>query len=104
MSFGYPITLLALLLFCIPAVLPKIPVPVKIAIQAVMGLGVYFGLKDAMFALPMGDSLPMSELFGGDGGMGSFNKYALGVIGPVLGIIVTVIAAVIGKLLFKKEE
>lgn len=103
MELPFPVTLLVLLAFIVVGFIPKIPLLGRIGIQIVAGLAIYFGMKEAMFALPMPDTLPMSELYGGDGGMGEFNKYALGVIAPVLGIIFSLIAAVIFKLMSKKD-
>lgn len=103
MELPYPVTLMVLIAFVVVGFIPKIPLLGRIAIQVVAGLAIYFGMKEAMFGLPNPDRLPMSELYGGDGGMGEFNKYALGVIAPVLGIICSLIAAVIFKLLAKKD-
>jgi hypothetical protein len=105
MTFGVPVTLGVLLLFVLVAIVPpRLPLIVRLLIQIVAGLGIYFGLRDAEFTLPMADSLPMSSLFGGDGGMGEFNKYAMGVVAPVLGILFSLIVAGIRKVTRKSEE
>lgn len=104
MTYSVPITLLVVGIFALIAVLPRIPLFAKIAVQGLLGILIYKFKSDATFLLPMANSLPMSELFGGDAGMGSFNKYALGVLGPVLGIILSLIFAIISKVLSKKDS
>lgn len=96
-------TIGALFLYFAIAFAPKVPWYVKVAGQIVLGLVIYFLFKDTEFVLPGGDSLPMSSLFGGDAFdiYGGFNKYAFGIIGTVLGLIMTAVAtivyAVVGK-------
>lgn len=100
-------------LFFIVAFAPKVPWYAKLVVQLIIGAVVYFGFGDTMFDLPMGDTLPISSLFGGAmseemGGDGSFNKLSLGVIGTVLGFIMTAVAtglyAVLGIGKKKDEE
>ena len=105
MTFPYPVTLGVLLIYILIAIVPpRLPLVARLGIQIGLGLGIYFGFKEAEFMLPNGDNLPMSSLFGGDGGMGSFNKYALGVLGTVIGLLVSVIVAVVRKLTGGKGE
>lgn len=101
-SFPFPVTLLVLLFFIAVAVVPRLPLIARIVITLGAGLGIYFGMREATFALWKGAKI--SELFGGDAGMGEFNKFALGFIATVLGLIVTLIAAVVRKLLSKGKE
>lgn len=104
MEYSVPITMMVLGTFVLIGILPKVPVWAKILLQLGLGGFIYKFKSDAMFLLPMASTLPMSELFGGDMGTGSFNKYALGVLGPVIGILISVIFAVVAKLLSKKES
>lgn len=99
-------TIVALVLYFGIAFAPKVPWYVKVILQIVMGLVIYFYFKETSFDLPMGDKLPMSSLFGGDAYdlNGGFNKYAFGILGTVLGLIGTVIATIIYAVLGKKSE
>lgn len=103
MEYGAPVTLGILAVFIVIAFIPKIPLIGRILIQLILGVIIYKTKSEAMFALPYPDSLPISELFGGDMGTGDFNKYALGVLGPVIGIVFSLIAAVIFKLMARKD-
>lgn len=99
-------TIIGLLLYFGIAFAPKVPWYVKVGAQILLGLVIYFGFKETEFVLPMGDSLPMSSLFGGDAfdiGNG-WNKYAFGILGTVLGLVATLVATVLYKLLGKKSE
>lgn len=99
-------------LFFVVAFAPKVPWYAKVVLQLIIGAVVYFGFGDTMFDLPMGDTLPISSLFGGAmsedmGGDGAFNKLALGVLGTILGLIMTVVATILYALLGigkKKDE
>lgn len=76
------------------AVVPKLPWYVKVILQLVLGVVIYFGFPEAMFDLPAGDKLPISSLFGGSpewAGEG-FNKYSMGFLGTVLGLVATAVA------------
>ena len=102
-------TFLVLGLFFVVALLPKVPWYVKIVVQLIIGAVVYFVFSDTMFDLPMGDSFPSSSIFGGApseemGGDGSFNKYALGVLGTVLGIVGTFLMTGAYALFGKKSD
>ena len=99
-------TIIALVLYFGIAFAPKVPWYVKVVLQIIMGLVIYFVFKETSFELPMGNKLPMSSLFGGDAYdmNGGFNKYAFGVLGTVLGLIGTVVATVIYALVGKKSE
>lgn len=94
-------TFLALGAYFIVAFLPKVPWYAKVLIQVVIGAVIYFGFSETMFDLPAGDSLPISSLFGGSSEWsgGGFNKYAMGVLGTVLGLIMTLVATVLYGLL-----
>ena len=96
-------TIIALVLYFGIAFVPKVPWYVKVVLQIIMGLVIYFVFKETSFELPEG--LPMSSLFGGDAYdmNGGFNKYAFGVLGTVLGLIGTVIATIIYALVGKKS-
>lgn len=79
------------------AFMPKVPWYVKVLLQVIIGAVIYYGFPETMFDLPAGDKLPISSLFGGSPewtGEG-FNKYAMGIIGTVLGLVMTVIATVL---------
>ncbi|MFA5504086.1 MAG: hypothetical protein WC314_04780 [Vulcanimicrobiota bacterium] len=98
-------TIVALLLYFGIAFVPKVPWYVKVILQIIMGLVIYFVFKEHSFELPMGDKLPMSSLFGGDAYdlNGGLNKYAFGILGTVLGLLGTAVATVIYALLGKKN-
>lgn len=99
-------TFLVLGIYFVVAFLPKVPWYAKIVLQLILGAVLYFAFADTMFDLPMGDSLPISSVFGGSPsfGDGQFNKYAMGVLGTVLGLLMTVVATVIYALLGKKSD
>ena len=92
-------TIIALGAFFAIAFVPKVPWFAKIFLQIALGCIIYFVFSETMFDLPMGDSLPISSLFGGDGGMGDFNKLSMGVVGTVLGLVGTLIATGLYKML-----
>ena len=96
-------TIIALGVFFVIAFLPKVPWFAKIFLQLALGGIIYFVFSETMFDLPMGDSLPISSLFGGDGGMGEFNKLSMGVVGTVLGMLGTLVATILYKLLGKNS-
>jgi len=105
MEFPFPVTLGVLAVFLLVAVVPpRLPLIARLVIQIIVGAGIYFGLGEKEFALPMADSLPMSTLYGGDGGGGQFNKFALGFLATLLGVAFSVVVAVIRKLFGKKTE
>ena len=97
-------TIIALVLYFGIAFAPKVPWYVKVVLQIIIGLVIYFAFKETSFELP--ECLPMSSLFGGDAYdmNGGFNKYAFGILGTVLGLIGTVIATIIYALVGKKSE
>ncbi len=99
-------TIVALLLYFAVAFAPKVPWYVKVVVQIIMGLVIYFVFKEHSFELPMGDKLPMSSLFGGDAYdlNGGFNKFAFGILGTVLGLLATIVATIIYALVGKKSE
>ena len=104
-TFPYPVTLLVVAIFLLIAVIPpRLPLIVRLILQVAGGLFLYFMLSEAEFMMPMADSMKMSSLFGGDVGTGEFNKYALGVLGPVLGIALSLVVAGVRKLLRKGDE
>jgi hypothetical protein len=105
MEIPFPVTLGVLAVFLLVAIVPpRLPLVARLAIQVIAGAGIYFGLSEAEFVLPMADSLPMSSLFGGDGGGGQFNKFAMGFVAPLLGVVFSVVVAILRKLFGKKAE
>jgi len=101
-------TIIALGLYFAIAFVPKVPWYVKVVLQLVLGGVIYFAFTETMFDLPMGDSLPISSIFGGSPQWGDdpapFNKYAMGVVGTVLGLIATGFATLIYSIFGKKKE
>jgi hypothetical protein len=99
-------TFVVLGLYFIIAFLPKVPWYAKLVLQIILGAVIYMGFPEAEFVLPMGDSLPFSSLLGGNPEwMGlPFNKYAMGVLGTVLGILGTVFATILYAIFGKKSE
>lgn len=105
MELPFPVTLGVLAVFLLVAVVPpRLPLIARLVIQIIAGAGIYFGMGETEFVLPMADSLPMSSLYGGDGGGGQFNKLAMGFVAPLLGIILSLVVATLRKLLGKKAE
>lgn len=105
MEFPVPVTLGVLAVFLLVAIVPpRLPLIARLVIQIVAGAGIYFGLSEAEFVLPMADSLPMSTLFGGDAGGGQFNKFAMGFVAPLLGIVLSVVVAAIRKIIGKMAK
>lgn len=104
MSISATVTVLVLLAFIVVGLVPKVPAVAKILVQVCAGVGIYMGLSDAMFSLPYGDDLPISDLFGGSAGQPGFNKMSMGVVATGLGLVFTVIGTGIGALLAKKES
>lgn len=99
------ITIVTLAVFVLIGFLPKVPAWAKLLIQVAIGLIIYFPLKAQEFPLPMADSLPMSSIFGGDAfDIGGFQRYSMGFIGTVLGVLSTAIGTVIGLIVSKKKE
>ncbi len=92
-------------LFFVIAFLPKVPWYIKVVVQVVIGAIIYFGFPEAMFDLPMGDQLPISSLFGGNPEWNetSFNKYAMGFLATVLGLLGTALATVVTAVFGKKS-
>ena len=104
MSISVPVTIAVLIGMIVLGLHPKIPVWAKILVQVILAVGIYVGLSDAMFALPYGDSLPISDMFGGSGGQPGFNKMSMGVVSGVLGILASLLAFAIGKVLAGRSE
>lgn len=105
MEIAYPVTLGVVFVFLLLAVVPpRLPLVVRLGLQVGLGLVIYFGLHSAEFALPNGDELPMSSLFGGHGGVGGFNKYSMGFVCTILGVVASLAMALIGKLAGGKKE
>lgn len=94
-------TIIALLLFLGIAFAPKVPWFAKIGIQIVLGLGIYFGLKETEFMLPK-----VGSMYGGNAFdvMDGVAWLSMGVLGTVLGIIATIIATILYKLFGKKSK
>jgi len=106
MSFPPSVTVIVLIVFLLVALVPpRLPLAARIGIQVLGGLVLYFGFSEAMFGLPNGDNLPLSDLYGGRGGAENppFNKLALGVVGPVLGVLLSFVVAGIRKILNKGQ-
>jgi hypothetical protein len=104
MSISATVTILVLLAFIIVGLVPKLPAFAKVLIQVCAGVGIYFGLSDAMFGLPYSDNLPISDLFGGSGGQEGFNKLSMGVVCTGVGLLFTLLGTGIAALLRKKAE
>ena len=103
-EFPYPVTIAVFTLFLLIALVPpRLPLWARLLIQVVLGLGIYFGFKEKEFMMPMADSLPMSSLYGGDGGMGAFNKLALGFLAPVLGVVFSLVVGAVRALISRKS-
>ena len=99
MSVSAPITVAILIAMIVFGLLPKIPVWVKIPLQLIVGAGIYMGMGEAMFALPYGDNLPMSDLYGGSGGELGFNKLSMGVVSAGIGTVFSLLGFAIWKLI-----
>lgn len=85
---------------------PKIPTLLRnIMIQVAFGVFIYFALFGAQFNLPAG--LPMSGLFGGyimaDPSVPLFNKYAMGFLGTVVGIVFSILVAIVRFVIARKK-
>jgi hypothetical protein len=105
MEIAYPITLGVLLVFLLIAVLPpKLPLAIRLVLQALLGAIIYFKFHDASFGLPDPDNLPISELFGGWVEEGHFNKLSVGVVFFVLGAVLSVVVAAVRFALRKKAD
>ena len=106
-SLTPPYTISVLVLFIVIGLLPKIPLWAKILIQLIVGAAIYFLGKNYLFGLPYADDLPMSDLYGGPDEDGRFNKYSLGILGTVVGVVFSLIGsgfwALVGRFT-KKEE
>lgn len=99
-----------LILFVVTAFLPKIPWWAKILIQLGMGALIYFMFTETEFALPMGDTLPLSSLFGGNVAKAwgdpeaGFAYLSMGFLGTVIGVLATLAATAVGAILKKKSD
>jgi hypothetical protein len=102
----FAIILVLLIVVLVSIVPPRLPLAARIGIHVVIGLVIYFGMGKVQFALPNGDNLPLSGLYGGRGFpfMPAFNKLALGFIAPVLGIVLSLIVAGIRKVVSKGDS
>ncbi|MBN9419387.1 MAG: hypothetical protein J0I12_28290 [Candidatus Eremiobacteraeota bacterium] len=85
---------------------PKIPTVLRnIFLQVAFGFVIYFAMGEANFTLPNG--LPMSGLAGGymmaDPAIPVFNKYALGLLAPVLGIVFSILVGIVRFVLARKK-
>ncbi len=100
-TFG---TLGALAIFLVIGFLPRVPWWGKLVAQLLLGGVIYFGFSQSFFELPFGDTLPISALAGGDGGMGEFSPLSFGVIGTVLGFLATAVGTAIGALVEKRRS
>lgn len=98
-------TIIALGIYFVVAFAPKVPWYVKVVLQLIVGAVIYFAFADTMFDLPAGDTSPISSVFGGaPDGMDGFNKYAMGVLGTVLGLLGTLVATILYAVIGKKSE
>jgi len=102
-QFSPTITVGVLVLYVVIGLIWKIPLIARLVLQIGLGATIYFVFGQALFALPNGDNLPMSDLYGGADGPG-FNKYALGFLGTVVGILFSLIGTGIGKLVGKRDD
>ena len=101
-TFG---TLGALSVFILIGFLPKsVPWWAKLLAQLVLGGVIYFGFGESFFELPFGDTLPISALAGGDGGLGKFSPLSFGVIGTIIGFLATAVGTAVWTLTGKKES
>ena len=96
-------TLGVLALLFVIAVLPKVPWYVKAIIQIVIGAVIYNAFSDSFFELPVSEDAKITELFGGNGGQPEFNPISMGVVGAVLGLIMTAVVTIIGKVMGKSS-
>ncbi len=85
------VTVGVLLLAVIIGLIPQIPLPVKLVLQLVIAAIIYFGFSEATFPLPVSETATLTELFGGDGGMGGFNKASMGVLYAAVGFLFSLI-------------
>lgn len=64
---------------------------------------IYLALSSYMFALPMGESLPISDLFGGSLDE-NFNKLSFGVVVFVVGMMPIIVRLLIQTMIKKTTE
>lgn len=105
MDIPPPDTIKFVLLFIGLGLLPSFPTAVRYLValgMVILGANsVYSGLSNAMFNLPNGDNLAISALFGGSGGMATFNKLSMGVVCGALGTLSLIFGAVVRLVLLK---
>lgn len=87
---------------------PKIPTLLRnILLQFSFAFFLYFAMGDVTFDLPNGDKLPMSGLAGGymmvGEGIPLFNKYALGFLGLVIGVVFSVLVGIVRFIISRKK-
>lgn len=94
-------TIIALLLFFGIAFAPKVPWFAKMGIQIVLGLGIYFGLKETEFMLPK-----VGSMYGGNAFdvMEGVAWLSMGVLGTGLGLIATLVATILYKVFGKSSD
>lgn len=85
------VTVGVLLLAVVIGLVPQIPLPVKLVIQLAIAAVIYFVFSEATFPLPVSEDALLTELFGGNGGMGGFNKVSMGVLYAAVGILFSLI-------------
>ncbi|MBI3924417.1 MAG: hypothetical protein HY319_02650 [Armatimonadetes bacterium] len=99
------VTILLPIVFILLGFVPsKLPIWARLGIQILGAALIYFLGSETEFPLPMGDTLPMSSIFGGDAGFGEFAPISMGFACGVLGVVASLIGEVIRKVLGKKEE
>jgi hypothetical protein len=104
MEYPYPATLGILLVFFLVAFLPpRMHVGIRLLIQAMLGLIVYFGMKDVMFALPFPDQLPISDLMNGPQD-GKFNTLSFGFLAFVLSALMSLFVAGVRKFISSRRK
>lgn len=104
MEFPPAVTLGTLFVFLLVAfVPPRVPLWARLLVQAVLAAFIYLHYSDAMFALPDGDTLPISDLSGGSP-VGGFAPLSMGFIAFALGALVSLLVAGIKRLRSKPAD
>ena len=104
MDLSPGITIGVLIAMIVIGLVPRVPFIAKVALQLIIGAVIYHKFSDAMFNLPNGDNMKISSLMGGNGGLPEFNKLSMGVVSTAIGVIFSVIGAIVAKVLGGKKD
>ena len=84
--------------------IPQIPLPVKLVLQLGIAAVIYFAFSSTFFPLPVSEDAKITELMGGDGGLGQFNLVSMGVVYAILGVIFSILGYPIQRKMKAKAE